>query len=244
MGGGPDKSEQRTSLTTELAQTNFLVCADGYDVLPRVAHLLKGSNCVQTRTAGQDLGGKRKPGVGLKRAHREIVDTWAMPCLDGCSCKRGANTQWAAERAGGEGGGGGGAPKSTRGHAPELQSHRKMFLSMLAEMKCRPTERGESLAQPGTREGCRQGAQLDSNPAPSGSHAQAVTLSVCLLKVLTHSPVLTWQRWGALTWGLGLHQCLARWGLARGSRLPELEQPVVAASEQLRVVRTPCHERK
>eukprot|EP00964_Phaeocystis_antarctica_P054802 scaffold32256_cov69-Phaeocystis_antarctica.AAC.5 len=31
---------------------------------------------------------------------------------------------------------------------------------------------------------------------------------------------------------------------ARGSRLPELEQPVVAASEQLRVVWTPCHERK
>ena len=145
----------------------------------------------------------------MKRAHREIVDTWAMPCLDGCSCKRGANTQWAAERAGGRGGG----TKSTRRHVPELQSHRKMFLSMLAEMKCRPMERGESLAQPGTRERCRQGAQLDSNPAPSGSHAQAVTLSVCLLKVLTHSPVLTWQRWGALTWGMGLHQCLARRGL-------------------------------
>ena len=42
------------------------------------------------------------------------------------------------------------------------------------------------------REGCRQGAQLDPSPAPSGSHAHAVTLSVCLLKVLTHSPVLTW----------------------------------------------------
>ena len=48
-GGGPDKSEQRTSLTAELAHMNFLVCANGYDVLPRVAHLLKGSNCVQTR---------------------------------------------------------------------------------------------------------------------------------------------------------------------------------------------------
>jgi len=84
---------------------------------------------------------------------------------------------------------------------------------------------------------------LDSNPAPSGSHAQAVTLSVCLLKVLTHSPVLTWWRWGALTWGLGLHRCLARWGLG-GNRLPEFDQPIVAASEQLRVVRTPCHERK
>ena len=92
-----------------------------------------------TRRQEDRTWGKRKPGVGLKRAHREIVDTWAMPCLDGCSCKRGANTQWAAER-------GRGDTRSTRRDAPVLQSHRKMFLSMLAEIKCRPMERSERLA--------------------------------------------------------------------------------------------------
>ena len=80
---GRTRSEQRTSLAAELAQTNLPVCAYRYDVLPRVAHLLKGS------TTASSYKGKTETGARLlKRAHREIVDTWAIPCLDGCSWQR------------------------------------------------------------------------------------------------------------------------------------------------------------
>ena len=41
-------------------------------------------------TARQDLGGRAEAGFGCERAHRQIVDTRAVPCLDGCSCKSGA----------------------------------------------------------------------------------------------------------------------------------------------------------
>ena len=54
---GPTSARQHTSFTPELAQTNFLVCADGHDLLPGVAHLLKGETASRHRTTGQGLGG-------------------------------------------------------------------------------------------------------------------------------------------------------------------------------------------
>ena len=58
---GPTRGEQRTSIAAKFAQADLLVCADRYNVLPGVAHLLKRSNCVLLKT-GQGLG-KREPGV-------------------------------------------------------------------------------------------------------------------------------------------------------------------------------------
>ena len=57
---GPTSARQQTSLTPELAQTNFLVCADGHDLLPGVAHLLKGATASRHGKTGPGReGGSR-----------------------------------------------------------------------------------------------------------------------------------------------------------------------------------------
>ena len=57
---GPTSARQHTSLTAELAQTNLLVCADGYDLLPGVAHLLKGATASRHGKTGPGReGGSR-----------------------------------------------------------------------------------------------------------------------------------------------------------------------------------------
>ena len=57
---GPTSARQHTSFTPELAQTNFLVCADGHDLLPGVAHLLKGATASRHGKTGPGReGGSR-----------------------------------------------------------------------------------------------------------------------------------------------------------------------------------------
>jgi hypothetical protein len=135
VGGGSDQREA-AHLPHGRARTNESSCLRRWlRPAARSGSPAQGSNCVQTRQDRTWEGG-RKPGSAVSERTARSLTRGPCHVWMGAPVRAVHDTQWAAERGGGR--------RSMRRHAPALQSHRKMFLSMLAEMKCRPIERSES----------------------------------------------------------------------------------------------------